>query len=191
MRQTALLLLVSLAFSAPAVAADRTVYVSQVGDGNQATVQQTAARASTTIVQSGSHNIAGIHQDGQATAVAHVRQIGSANDADIAQNGSGGADLLRLTQTGSGNEARVSQGTEGRGINTAILSQLGQGNQASLTQQGQDNQAALSQNGADNAMTATQLGAGNRLTWTQIGDHNPDLGITQYGGQALQVTQSR
>lgn len=47
------------------------------------------------------------------------------------------------------------------------------------------------QNGSYNAMTATQLGGGNQLSWTQTSNNLSDLGITQNGGQALIVSQSR
>jgi len=58
-------------------------------------------------------------------------------------------------------------------------------------QSGDNNQARLTQDGSGNAMTASQTGGNNQLTWTQTGDNLSDLGISQTGGQALLVTQSR
>jgi len=57
--------------------------------------------------------------------------------------------------------------------------------------QGDGNQARLVQDGSGNAMTASQTGGHNQLAWTQTGDNLSDLAISQTGGQALQVTQSR
>ena len=64
-------------------------------------------------------------------------------------------------------------------------------NECALAQSGDDNQALLVQNGSGNAMTATQTGGNNQLAWTQTGDNLSDLAISQSGGQALQVTQTR
>jgi hypothetical protein len=60
-----------------------------------------------------------------------------------------------------------------------------------LTQQGDNNQAQLKQEGSDNTMNPTQLGDNNRLVWTQTGNGLSDLGITQYGGSAILVTQTK
>ena len=56
---------------------------------------------------------------------------------------------------------------------------------------GNNNQALLVQNGSGNAMSASQTGGNNQLSWTQNGDNVSDLAISQTGGQALQVTQTR
>ena len=40
-------------------------------------------------------------------------------------------------------------------------------------------------------MSASQTGGNNQLSWTQNGDNVSDLAISQTGGQALQVTQTR
>jgi len=40
-------------------------------------------------------------------------------------------------------------------------------------------------------MTVSQTGGDNQLSWIQAGDNLSDLAISQTGGQAMQVTQSR
>ena len=166
----------------------RSVYISQIGDANVATVTQTAPNASARVDQAGSGNRAEAAQGG-GTASLVVTQAGELNVVGVRQGGFGG-NVLTIGQTGTGNRLTADQ-TASRAIgNGAILSQIGGDNRMALTQNGGDNSAMLAQNGDGNRMTAVQNDTGNRLVWTQAGSNLSDLAITQSGAAAMQITQT-
>ncbi len=168
----------------------RSVFISQIGAGNLATVRQTAAAARAHVRQNGDRNTVELSQQGMARSFADVQQAGDAHDADLTQGGAG-ANTLYLLQQGDGNRARAVQEAVAGSDNGATLMQTGSDNRMGLSQRGADNQAVLVQNGDGNAMSAAQTGDGNQLVWTQIGNGLSDLSIVQGGGQAMQITQSR
>ena len=169
---------------------ERAAYIDQIGSGDNASIRQTAPTAYAKVTQTGDENEARVDQGGSATDYANVVQRGDRNIADVTQNGIGD-NILYTSQRGNDNRIAVGQSGDGGVSNGAILAQYGDANDINLTQNGDDNQAQLTQNGEGNAMTATQNGAANQLVWTQTGNNLSDLGITQNGGQAMQVTQTR
>jgi len=170
---------------------DRGVYIAQVGDANRASVSQTAARAEARVEQSGARNVAAVTQRGTAIAYANLLQSGVLNDAAVTQGGSGGGNIARVSQRGTGNVVGATQNAMAGAENGAVLSQIGSSNTMSLAQNGADNQAVLTQDGSGNAMSVSQDGVANRLVWTQQGDHLANLTVAQTGGQAMQITQTR
>jgi minor curlin subunit len=163
---------------------DRGVFITQVGTGNEASVQQTAPNAYARVTQSGDENDADIAQTGSGTAYVDASQTGTANFARVQQSGSG-QNVAYVTQQGNNNWLWSNQNAIGAVYNGARLSQTGNGNDMQLVQDGSDNLADLSQEGDDNGMTAVQLGEGNRLAWVQDGSNLSDLQITQTGGAAI------
>jgi len=168
----------------------RGAYVTQIGDVNDARITQSAPNAYASIRQTGNANASSIDQRGEGDAFADVRQTGDYNQSTASQDGLGPS-VLYLTQTGNHNIATAGQAGTGATGNGAVLAQTGNGNDIALAQNGDGNLANLAQNGDDNTMTATQNGDNNSLAWTQTGNGLRDLGITQNGGQALQVTQTK
>lgn len=166
----------------------RDAYVTQIGETNRASVRQSAPDARAEVVQTGDRNDAEVVQNGRV-GYAQIRQIGDSNAATATQSGKGGNTLF-LAQLGSHNSAVVSQ-ESAMLENGARLLQSGQGNVMTLAQSGNDNQAQLTQQGDNNVMNAAQTGAGNRLDWTQQGSGLASLSVTQTGGQAIQIVQTR
>jgi hypothetical protein len=175
---------------APVLSGDGGAYISQIGEGNTAFVDQSAAddAARAVIRQEGEANSAEVRQSGLGGSVAELTQAGDLNLLSAGQAGAGHNSLL-AGQSGYGNRANVAQHAAA-GVNAAAIAQAGDGNRLSLTQSGSGNDAVLSQNGVGNAMSAAQSGSGNRLSWTQDGDHLPDLGVTQTGAMAISIHQS-
>lgn len=169
---------------------DRHVYITQIGSGNRATVDQAAPHAYASISQDGSGNQARVAQSGVAIAYADIRQLETANSIEVTQGGVTAGTMLRATQSGHANTISSSQ-TATTGENGAILYQQGAANRMTLTQSGGDNLADLSQTGDNNAMTASQSGSGNRLVWAQQGDGLSNLAISQSGGQSVMITQRK
>jgi hypothetical protein len=169
--------------------AGRATVVSQVGHADVAQISQTAANAYAEIRQDGERNEAAVDQRGTGSAHVEIRQTGDFNQAGVTQDGSG-QNVLYVTQTGSGNRLVGDQTAEGTLHNGAILTQVGYANDMMLTQDGSDNRAVLTQTGSDNDMVAAQNGDGNRLVWSQDGNNLPNLGVTQTGAQAVQITQT-
>ncbi|GAA4768743.1 hypothetical protein GCM10023219_13450 [Stakelama sediminis] len=166
-----------------------TAYIAQIGDGNRATILQSATNADASIRQTGNRNVAQVAQQQDAASYADLKQDGDDNDAGVTQQGSVG-NAAYLTQTGDRNIARATQTSGAAGENGAILMQQGSDNLMALTQDGGDNQALLTQTGDGNSMTARQENGANRLIWQQTGNNLSDLQITQSGGAAMQITQS-
>lgn len=164
-------------------------YINQIGDGNTAVVDQSAAdnKARAVIQQDGEANHAELRQSGLGGSVAEAVQQGELNFISAGQSGSGKNSLV-AGQFGEGNRAEVAQ-YAGGGANAAAIAQSGDGNRLSLGQSGSGNNALLTQNGVGNNMSASQSG-GDRLTWTQDGNHLPDLGVSQTGGMAISIYQS-
>ncbi len=175
------------------VVTDRGVFISQVGNSNQADAVQTAPRAYARIDQAGDSNDADVAQTGTGTAYLDSAQTGNGNFARVAQSGSG-QNVAYVVQQGDNNWMWSEQLALGEVYNGAKLTQIGNNNDMLLDQEGGDNLAVLSQDGDDNGMTAIQIGDGNRLAWTQTGDGLSDLQITQTGGAAtggqLLITQT-
>lgn len=176
----------------PAVT-DRGVFITQVGDDNDASVVQSAPRAYVSVAQNGNSNDADIAQTGTGTAYIQATQTGDQNFARIQQTGPG-QNVSYVAQTGNGNWLWSDQAALGAIYNGAQLTQTGDNNDMALHQNGSDNLAILTQEGDNNGMTATQLGDDNRLAWTQQGSNLSDLQITQVGGNQpggqLQITQT-
>jgi hypothetical protein len=172
---------------------DRGVFITQVGDSNEANAVQTAPNAYASINQNGNSNDADVGQTGTGTAYVAATQTGDDNYARLQQSGSG-QNVLYATQTGNGNWMWGNQVALGAIHNGAIMTQTGNDNDMSLYQEGSDNLAILAQEGDGNGMSAVQLGDGNRLAWTQQGDNLSDLQITQTGGSEtggqLMITQT-
>jgi hypothetical protein len=171
----------------------RGVFISQVGDSNDASVVQTAPNAYARIDQDGDHNDADVAQLGSGSDYLEAAQTGDSNFARVEQSGAG-QNVAYVAQNGNGNWLWSRQAAAGAIYNGARLSQTGNNNDMSLDQEGSDNLALLTQEGDDNGMTATQLGTGNRLTWTQQGTGLSDLQVTQTGGNQsggqLMITQT-
>lgn len=178
----------AFAIAMPAVA-NRSIVIDQIGDGNYSRIEQTATNALARVEQRGDGNRAAVTQQGTATSYATLVQQGSVIGTSLLQDGDG-RNVAHAVQTGDGNSLSLRQIASAGVHNGALLSQLGSDNSVLLTQDGSDNRAALSQTGDRNAMTATQLGVGNQLAWTQNGNNLSNLGITQSGGQAMQITQT-
>jgi hypothetical protein len=173
--------------------ADRGVFISQVGDLNEADVVQTAPNAYASINQAGDSNDVDVAQSGTGTAYLEAAQNGDSNFARVTQSGTG-QNVAYVTQNGTNNWVWSNQLALGEVYNGARLSQTGNDNDMVLDQQGSDNLAVLTQEGDNNGMTAVQIGEGNRLAWTQQGDNHTDLQVTQTGGSntggQLMITQS-
>ena len=167
----------------------RGAFITQIGDGNVATIAQAAPNAYARVDQDGDRNEADVTQRGSGTGYIDAMQTGDANFARLQQDGSG-HNVVHLAQSGTGNWAWSNQTAVGALHNGAILAQAGNNNDMALHQNGSDNRALLTQEGDGNGMTAVQNGDGNRLAWTQQGTNLSDLAITQNGGQAIQVTQT-
>jgi hypothetical protein len=163
--------------------ADRSVYIEQIGDSNEARVTQSGAAARTDLHQAGNRNRIVVTQDGSGSIKS--RQSGDSNLAILAQAGSG-QNAITLSQNGSFNAAAVRQNNGGIAGNAAQLLQDGQRNQLDLTQNGGGNVANLAQQGDQNQLTAIQSG-GQQLTILQQGSGlsfqldqgHPSLSITQ------------
>lgn len=172
---------------------DRGVFVSQVGDMNQADVKQSAATAYASVAQTGDSNDADVAQSGTGTAYLDAAQTGNGNFARVAQSGSG-QNVAYVIQNGDNNWIWSQQLALGEVYNGARLTQTGNDNDMVLDQQGSDNLAELTQDGDGNGMTAVQTGDGSRLAWTQQGDGLSDLQVTQTGGATtggqLMITQT-
>jgi hypothetical protein len=170
----------------PAVS-NRSAYVEQIGDGNRATIEQTAPNAYARIDQRSDTNRATVVQQGVGTSYAHLtQQVGDANFASARQDGPG-QNVLYLTQNGAANTATVSQFAGfGGGNNGAELVQNGSAHTLNLTQSGNDNHAMLEQRGLGNTLNVTQNGD-KQLTMVQDGQglgftleqEHPRLMITQ------------
>lgn len=166
------------------------VFVTQIGEGSEATIAQQNSDSFARVVQDGNDNRVDLAQKGPAPQIARIAQDGEGNRVDADQDGIGTADL-GLAQEGGANTALVLQRENDAGAQSlAAILQRGTGNAVVLVQDGSDNRASLTQIGDGNAMTATQLDSGNRLEWNQSGDGLADLRITQTGGANLQITQS-
>jgi hypothetical protein len=168
---------------------DRGAFINQIGDANRAMIGQQASGQYARIDQNGETNLADVAQAGSAAHYATVNQTGDANALSLTQGGSA-VQVALLSQQGNGNVMAVGQ--QGASVSSGVAaSQLGDNNAMTLAQSGDNNQALLTQNGSGNAMTASQTGGNNQLIWTQNGDYLSDLAISQQGGAAIQVTQSR
>lgn len=176
----------------PAVT-DRGIFISQVGDSNNASAVQTTPNAYANVDQNGNSNDADVAQNGSGNAYLQAAQTGDSNFARVQQSGTG-QNVAYVAQNGNRNWLWSNQDALGAIRNGAELTQNGDNNDMMLYQGGDDNLARLTQQGDGNGMTATQLGSGNRLTWTQTGDNLTDLKITQYGGSTqtgqLLITQT-
>ncbi len=179
--------------TAPALAqaaAERGVFVTQIGDAPRAAITQRNADSLARVVQDGANNQINLEQNGSAPHRAQIAQDGDDNSVLARQDGDGTANLV-LAQEGNGNTAILQQREEsGMARTAAAVLQQGNGNSIILVQDGSDNDALLNQVGDDNTMSATQLNSGNRLEWNQIGDGLSGAQIVQTGNGNIQITQS-
>lgn len=166
-------------------------YITQIGDYNGATVNQTNSSSLAIVWQDGVDNKADVTQNGTVRDFALVKQLGESNRAGVSQQGAG-ENVLYVVQAGNRNGATAAQTSTGES-NGAIMAQFGSDNQMSLVQNGSDNQALMKQIGDRNEMHATQNNDGNRLVWVQAGNNlprgNQPTEITQNGGSNLIITQ--
>ncbi len=174
-----------ISIAMPAVSG-RAAYINQVGEGNSASISQSATNAYGRIRQAGSRNTAVASQHGSGSAYLEVNQAGDLNSAAVSQDGPG-ENVLYLSQSGSSNVANASQYGDGPVHNGAHMVQAGFGNVMELGQSGSNNAAILEQQGNGNQMTAFQSG-GSQLTWLQQGTNLSNLHVVQNGG-ALGITQ--
>ncbi|MGN6155366.1 MAG: hypothetical protein ACTHN4_06495 [Sphingomicrobium sp.] len=172
---------------------DRGVFITQIGDSNDADAVQTAPNAYARVDQDGDDNDADLAQSGTGTGYIQAMQSGTGNFARLEQGGSG-QNVVYAMQDGNNNWMWSSQTADGALFNGARLTQTGNNNDMLLYQDGSDNLALLTQDGNSNGMTAVQIGEGNRLQWTQDGNNLSDLQVTQTGGTSsggqLMITQS-
>src|SRR3546814_6005272 len=79
----------ALMMGAPAVAQDNTSTVTQSGDGQSATVNQTGANDLSTVTQSNADNTATVNQNGGLGGTSLVTQSGAGNTATLNQTDDG------------------------------------------------------------------------------------------------------
>ncbi|MGN6497946.1 MAG: hypothetical protein ACTHK5_11535 [Tsuneonella sp.] len=169
---------------------DRGAFITQIGDVNTAAIKQSSSAQYARIDQTGNANGAAVTQQGTGDHYATVDQTGGTNAVDLLQSGDTTM-VARLTQTGNDNVMRFSQSGSALSSGVEAIQQNGDRNLMTLTQAGENNQARLTQDGSDNTMNPVQIGDNNRLIWTQTGNGLSDLGISQSGGSAIQVTQTK
>ncbi len=194
--------LVLAASMAGQASAQSTANIAIDGAGNMVTLdQQGAEAADAAIDQSGNSNEATVVQEGPDKKLL-ASMVGDALELRALQTGAAAADLT-FTGVGADNLLDASQTGDIGGMNIAVISQSGIGNQADIDQiaaSGAANELTLVQDGNDNIATLAQEGSGNILGVTQQGDGNlatidqsgVDLGldIAQMGGASVIVTQT-
>jgi hypothetical protein len=166
-------------------------YIDQIGSGNRTTIAQRrgSTQSYARVSQAGRDNEASITQDADS-AFASIAQSGSENLAAIGQRGTAHNTAV-IGQMGNGNQASISQTSDFIG-HVAELRQTGDRNTIALSQSGENNSAILAQNGNDNTMGVDQTGSNNALTWVQNGSGLSGATVTMDGvGRALTIMQSR
>ncbi|WP_404441286.1 hypothetical protein [Stutzerimonas chloritidismutans] len=144
---------------------------SQSGTGNQAAVIQEGG-ASAEISQTGTNNTLNLHQTawpfGAGTS---ITQTGDANVADVRQTDAGrysGGDV-NLTQSGAANEAEI----DATGAWSVLdFAQSGTGNQLTVDQSGRNTSITGTSNGDNNRVDIDQTGDVNVLELAQDGSDN-------------------
>ena len=184
--------------------------IEQIGTGNFALIQ-TSENNVTTVEQNGDSNNVNINISGaqNGTAVdngaleqsgdnnnANVTIIGDENVYNISQFGDGAENEVQLRQTGTFNEAFITQNAAGftEGLaNLADVTQIGNNNYAAIQQTAStsntfafNNQALIAQSGDDNLATSNQLGINNRSEQIQDGNGNVSH-IFQTGNDNLAI----
>lgn len=162
---------------------ENTTNISQIFDGNVASVDQGGASNQIDIEQGsglfvGNANNADVIQSGWGNEIdvyqsaagddansTIVTQDGESNDLIINQTaGFGGANISQAEQFGANNELNIIQVNDGNG--------LGGDNFVFALQDGEEGTVNISQDGSGNDVFATQGGWGNTLAVAQIGDSN-------------------
>ncbi|MCG8579633.1 MAG: hypothetical protein MI866_06940, partial [Bacteroidales bacterium] len=147
---------------------------------NEAKIAQNGNRQEAQIEQMyGGHgkNYANIRQDdwnnlsgqpGVNNQLAHVKQVGHRNTANVEQDGTVGIHSLNevvVNQMGEDNWAKTKQMNVAEGVNTISLVQNDDFNWANIDQDGTDLEACVEQNG-----TGMSVGERNRVLITQTGE---------------------
>jgi len=143
------------------------VTVTQQGNGNTSYAEQAGGpsfpvRAAITIVQAGNDNHVGgpgaatagvLQRDNGGLISALIQQTGTGNDAGITQTGNGGSlpNSARITQLGMDNSAQLRQYSSSD-------------SSVAIDQSGSGNVADVAHNGGTALLRTSQNGAGNRLT---------------------------
>ncbi|MEO7494086.1 MAG: hypothetical protein ABIT83_06380 [Massilia sp.] len=190
--------------------------MTQLGNGNSATVKQYIVTSSTAAVdQTGTGNVARVEQiesgdtrlqavqNGNANQVTIVQRGGTYGGPGVTQNGDGNTASMisnnsagygsTIVQNGTFNSASIVQNINGFD-STIAIQQLGTGNRAGATQTGEFQSALIDQIGNDNLASVTQTGlpggtSGNRASIAQLGDSNTAL-VRQLGqGYVANVSQ--
>lgn len=148
--------------SSPVLADGNTVYLSQTGDRNTISVDQ--SRASNSVVRG-----TGQARGGSGNAAA---QIGDGNAATIDVVGDGGD--VRLLQRDDGNRANITIETLAGALVPSSVSvmQDGPGNESLVDIRGRNSTGSVSQDGRDNYARLTVAGSNASGTVRQIGNRN-------------------
>jgi hypothetical protein len=164
-----------------ALADGNTVYLSQIGDDNRITVDQSAASNSIVRGAQGPNGVGG----GAAA------QIGKGNVASIRVRDAGTESDVRFFQRnpsgGTGNSAEVQVGTFAGVLSSqplaavASLLQDGDGNRSSISVTGPGSEGAVTQIGTDNTGNLSVTGAGTSGALLQEGNNNTLGAVTQIG----------
>ena len=179
---------------------DNYAYSNQLGNGNAASIVQQGSAVNynhAEVEQYGDDNDAGIAQSADNNT-AYIYQgwglaplwdsknvLGSGNTASIAQSGGefnfagvwslGDENEVIVSQNGSNNVARLSNGYNYANVNGVPELYPASGNTITLTQSGDNNWVRNFQLGDDNTLTLTQNGNGNTVggrtpRWETLGD---------------------
>lgn len=196
--------------------ANQATIVQNSGDGNHATINQTAlgtdpgappGGSTATITQAGNMNAATIDQHGSNRSSATVSQDGDRNQVGISQVATDQG-LVDSTQRGSDNSALIKETgvVNDAGIFAAgvRLQQLGNGNDARIvkhdsnalatfvTQSGDMNTARIDQTGFNGEAETLQVGNRNTLQLRQDSGGFVNAGIMQLGdGNMAHADQAR
>ncbi len=140
---------------------DSVVSITQIGNYNSATVQQSGTRNNySEIYVQGSNNITNTTQTStSATATNYIELdvIGSSNTVNLTQNSAGGTKGIYATVNNASNNLTVNQ--SGNGNHYAEINLSGGNKTVSLTQSGSAaHMANISLSGGTTSLTATQSG---------------------------------
>lgn len=189
MKTPTLLAALLAGLAAPAFAVEQSITLTQTGNDNQATLNQSGGRAnSVEQLQSGDDNRTTLEQRQAFGAQARIAQTSSGNGLQIFQEGSN--QQIVVTQLENGNHyAEITQTGGGAG-NGLELEQRGNAASAYLSQAGDLNVYSVRQAGfGGNDLRATSTGDGNRVTVEQRGGGLAE--VVQTGNDnAAQLTQS-
>jgi hypothetical protein len=126
-----------------------TINITQVEEGNTATVNQTSGRRNlATVNQTDDGNTATVNQSGTQDA-----STGNISEVQIDQEGKNG--VASVTQSANGSIVNVLQ-TNGDGNRATVQSQMGRVNDIGIEQYGDENTATVTQSGQENMVRTLQ-----------------------------------